>query len=210
MTAPALPLLGRPVAAGAQATALLDPPDRYRDAFRHHRALLCPDLLEPTLLAGLLDRCAHGSYAIEQLEQFGAREYEAPQRVGSALNILLSRAPLLRWVEAATGTEGLVAVEGRVANTRANGTDQLVWHNDMDVGPRRLGITLNLSDQPYEGGDFELRSLPDRTPLAAYRHRDPGTALIFDIGYDLEHRVRPVSSGGPRRVFTGWFLQADA
>ena len=137
----------RPIAVGAERTDCLEAPDDYFGMFQRRRSIVYPDLLEPGLLASLLDRCRRGGFVAEHVARIGWREVEAPQRVGGALNILLSRAPFLRWVEAATGCEGLVRAEGRVVQTRANGTDRLDWHNDMDVGPRRLGVTIDLSEQ---------------------------------------------------------------
>jgi hypothetical protein len=32
--------------------------------------------------------------------------------------------------------------------------------------------------------------------------------MIFDVGSRYEHRVLSVTAGGPRRVFSGWFMAA--
>ncbi len=202
---------GRPIAIGAQRTDILSAPDGPAGVFERHRAIECRDLIDPDLLADLLDRCRRGSFVADHVDRLGSREIEAPQRVGVALNIVLSRPPFLHWVEAVTGCHALHRVEGRVVQTRANGRDALDWHNDTHddaAGVRRLGITVNLSDAAYEGGGFELRTTGTQAMLTRYRHDRAGTALIFDIAGDLEHRVLPLASGGPRRVFTGWFVQA--
>ncbi|WP_164913511.1 2OG-Fe(II) oxygenase [Sphingomonas sp. UV9] len=201
----------RPIAIGAQRTDILAAPDGPARVFQCYRAIECSDLLEPDLLASLLDRCRRGSFVADHVDRLGSREVEAPQRVGAALNIVLSRPSFLRWVEAVTGCDALNRVEGRLVQTRANGLDALDWHNDTHddaAGARRLGITVNLSDAAYEGGGFELRTTATHEVLTRYRHDRTGTALIFDIAGDLEHRVLPLASGGPRRVFTGWFVQA--
>lgn len=200
----------RPITVGAERTDILAAPDDYAAIFQIRRSIVCPDLLEPALLGSLLERCRRGHFVAEHVERIGSREVESPQRAGSALNIVLSRVPFLRWVEAATGCEGLVRVEGRVVQTRANGSDRLDWHNDLDAGPRRLGMTISLSDAPYDGGDFELREVATREMLTHYHHDRAGTALIFDVHRALEHRVLPILAGGPRRVFTGWFMQREA
>ena len=33
-----------------------------------------------------------------------------------------------------------------------------------------------------------------------------GAMLIFEVSRRCEHRVHPLTGGGPRRVFTGWFI----
>jgi hypothetical protein len=42
--------------------------------------------------------------------------------------------------------------------------------------------------------------------LRRFKHDQPGTALVFEVRPQLEHRVLPLTAGGPRRVFTGWFI----
>ena len=63
-----------------------------------------------------------------------------------------------------------------------------------------------MADLPYEGGAFEMRRKGTEDLLMRHIHRDMGTALIFQVGAELEHRVCSVIAGGPRRVFAGWFL----
>ena len=166
----------------------------------------CPDLFDSRLLDKLLDRCGSASFAEDQVDRIGTREIEAPQIVGPTINVLLNRAPLLRWVEAATGCGPLDRVEGRLVQTRANGTDGLDWHADTFDPLRRLAMTIDLSPARFEGGHFELRDARSREILFAHRHDRSGCAVIFDVAGGLEHRVLPVGGGGPRRVFTGWFM----
>ena len=54
---------------------------------------------------------------------------------------------------------------------------------------------------------FELRDVRNDKLLLQYRHAALGAALIFDVARGLEHRVLPLISGGPRRVYTGWFFK---
>jgi hypothetical protein len=196
----------RPIMVGAEATEILSPPGPPAAIFREARALVCANFLDPPLLAALLDRCRRGEFVEDRVEKLGSREVEAPQRVGAALNLILSRAPFLRWVEAVTGCGQLSRVEGRVVQTRANGCDRLDWHDDMNEEKRRLGITISLSDAPFEGGWFELRDAASERLLTRHRHQEAGTALIFAVGRGLQHRLLPIGGGGPRRVFSGWFL----
>ncbi|WP_162233337.1 2OG-Fe(II) oxygenase [Sphingomonas sp. Leaf33] len=124
------------------------------------------------------------------------------------MTIALARPPMLRWLEAVTGCGPLTRVDGRVIQARANGIDALDWHDDRGNVDRRLAITIDLSDTGYDGGLFELREVASQRLLTTHRHDRPGSALIFDVADDIEHRVQPVTRGGPRRVYTGWFLGA--
>lgn len=199
----------RPVAIGTLRTEMRAAPETYAPVFARHRAIECPDIIEPDFLAGLIDRCRRGGFVAEHVERLGSREIETPERAGVALGVALGRPAFLRWVEAVTGHRDLHRVVGRVIQARANGIDALDWHDDRHDKARRLAITVNLSDASYDGGDFELREVATHRMLATYRHHRPGTALIFDVADDIEHRVLPVTGGGPRRIFTGWFMAPD-
>ena len=192
---------------GVQQTELLVPAHQWHGAFREQRSLLCRDIFTPELLASLVASCRRTQFREDDVKGLGTREVEAPQRVGAAMNLMLSRAPFLRWVEAATDCGSVGHVEGRLVQTRANGRDRLDWHDDLDNGDRRLGITICLSDAPVEGGCFELRDKKTKELLNSHVHQQCGTALIFGIGPDVEHRLTPITAGGPRRVFSGWFFR---
>lgn len=197
----------RPFTIGVTTTQLLEPPDAVRDEFARRRSILCRDAFEPGFLATLQGLCNRGRFVPDSVEGLGDREVEQPQRAGGAISLALQREGLRRWLEAATGCGPLGKVEGRVIQARANGHDQLDWHNDLHDSRRRLAITVNLSDAPYEGGLFQLRAVATREMLTEHLHEERGTVLIFDISRDLEHRVLPLTSGGPRRVYTGWFFR---
>ncbi|MEO8374513.1 MAG: 2OG-Fe(II) oxygenase [Sphingomonas bacterium] len=194
-------------AVGAFRTALLASPETVAAAFSQHRAIACTHAIEPDLLASLMRLCREGHFEPNEVGGLGDREVESPQRAGRTLTHVLKRTDLMGWIELATGCGQLEAVEGRVVRARANNHDQLLWHDDLDDPQRRLAITINLSEHRYEGGLFELREKRTEKLLAAHHHLEPGTALIFDVGYDIEHRVLPVTSGGPRCVYTGWFYK---
>lgn len=147
---------------------------------------------------------------LDSVEGLGDREVESPQRAGGAITLALKRAGLMRWIEEATGCGPLVRVDGRVVQARANNHDQLVWHDDLNEPERRLAVTVNLSEAPYEGGRFELRHAGTKEMLTEHLHDAPGALLIFEVARELEHRVLPVTSGGPRRVYTGWFFREAA
>jgi len=194
-------------AVGAYRTALLVSPEAAAAEFAKHRAVACANAIEPDLLARLMRFCRDGHFEPDEVVGLGHREVEKPQRAGGTISLALKRVNLIDWIERATGCGPLERVEGRVVRARANNLDQLLWHDDLDDPRRCLAITINLSEHHYEGGLFELREKRTGTLLASHRHLEPGTALIFDVAYDIEHRVLPVTSGGPRCVYTGWFFK---
>jgi hypothetical protein len=196
-------------AVGAYRTALLASPEAAAAEFSKHRAIACAGAIEPDLLATLMRFCRDGHFEPDEVAGLGHREVEKPQRAGGTISLALKRVVLIDWIERATGCGPLETVEGRVVRARANNHDQLLWHDDLDDPKRRLAITINLGEHAYEGGLFELREKRTEKLLASHLHLEPGTALIFDVAYDIEHRVLPVTSGGPRCVYTGWFFKGE-
>lgn len=196
-----------PVSVGAQRTDILAEPGPWRVLFEAQRHFVCPDLIDPAFLPVLLDRSARATYVRDDLDGLYAREVEAPQRVGLAMKLMFTRSPFLRWLEAATGVGLLSRCEGHLARTSANGRDGLDWHDDR-FPDRRLGFVLNLSHAAFAGGAFQLRRKGTTRLLADFVHERPGTAMIFDVADCYEHRVLPIGAGGPRQVFSGWFMAA--
>lgn len=196
----------RPFAIGAARTELLADPAPWAACFAEQRAIVCRDVFDAALLDRLLTAARGTGFRADQVD-LGTREVEEPQRVGGTLNVLMQRPALFRWLEAVTGQTGLVGAEGRLVQARAGAGDALDWHDDLGQPRRALGVTISLTDADYTGGLFEMRRVNDPATTRCFDHASAGTALIFDLGTEIEHRVHPVSSGGPRRIFTGWFMR---
>ena len=177
--------------------------------FAAERAIVCRDIFAPAMFDRLFAAARDTRFRDDNVAELGTRAVEEPQRVGGTINLLLRRTNLLRWLELVSGRSDLAGADGRLVQTRA-GSDALEWHNDLQGPQRALGITICFADAPYSGGLFEMRRVDDPASVRVFDHSRPGTALIFDIGPELEHRLLPVTAGGPRRVFTGWFMRAHA
>lgn len=199
----------RPFAIGAERTEILEPPEAFHAEFAERRSILCRNIFEASFLATLRRICNAAHYAPEVVGGLGHRMAETPSRAGRAITLALRRADTVRWVERAAGRGPFVGVDGRVIEARADSEDQLVWHNDMNDTRRRLGITINLSEQEYEGGMFEMRETATGRMVTRHHHKEMGAALLFAVSSRYEHRVLPVVSGGPRRIYTGWFLMEE-
>jgi len=199
----------QPFVIGATATELREPAEAFRERFATCRSIVCRNAIEPSFLGTLRSLCSRSAFVPDSVPKLGTREVERPQRAGGAITLVLQRSALLRWLEDASGCGPLGAVEGRVVQARPNARDQLDWHDDLHDPARRLAVTIDLTEAPYQGGLFELRDAGSRALLTTHRHVEPGTMLVFDVAPGLEHRVLPVTSGGPRRVYTGWFFKAE-
>lgn len=191
---------------GTTKTDIFDREDEAADSFCRQRAIVCRGALDPALLARLNQICDRGAFAAEPVEGLGHRHVEQPPVAGGALGLFLKRVELTQWLERVTARGPIRSVEGAMVETHCKPGDELAWHDDLNKSARLLALTIVIGDRKFEGGGFELRRKGEEELLLDYRPDTPGTALIFDVAADIEHRVLPVTAGGPRRVFTGWFL----
>lgn len=196
-----------PFQIGSQGVTILSDPAPWRASFADMPAIAIPAALEPGFCTRMVERAAHARFvADEDIDQIGTRLIESPQLIGRAISLLLHSTELLRWLEDVTSAGPLRAVAGRFAEMRASHNDALDWHDDLHDTSRRLAIIVNLSDRPFAGGQFQLRRKGESELLLRHNHPQAGSVLIVAVRPELEHRVTPVSDGGPRRIYAGWFL----
>lgn len=184
--------------------------ETWQLAFAQKRAVYFPNILDPELGARLRQMSAEAPFLQESVDRIGVREVERQDRVGAALWLSLSRPRLLSWLSDVAGCGELRTATGALTRMSAGAGHSLGWHDDLAEKERRLAVVVNLSTERYEGGVFELREKASGTVLYRHVHEEFGSALMFHVARDLEHRVSPVTSGGPRTVFAGWFMGARA
>lgn len=194
---------------GQTETALPADEARDRAIFAEQRALVLPQAFAPQLLLRLRMLSQVGRFVSNDVEALGHREIESPPLAGKAIELLLSRPAMFRWLERITACGPISRVDGAIARTHASPQDRLDWHDDLnhpEAASRRLAITIALDDLNYEGGLFELRRVGGTDSLFTFKHEKAGTAVIFEVSERLEHRVLPMTGGGPRVVYAGWFI----
>ena len=175
--------------------------------FAERRVLELPDLFAPDARALLARTLADSRFVPDDMQIGGSRLRESPPRIAPLMCWLLGQPALRRWIETITATAPLAAVGGATARFEAGGGQHLDWHNDLKPDRKRmLAVTVNLGTLPYEGGRFEMKRRDADAPFFQHAHLQPYGALIFAIDKTLLHRVTPVTAGGPRTVFGGWFL----
>lgn len=177
--------------------------DAVARAFDHRHGAVFTGVLEQGLLDRLLRLSRSADFSAVATGDFGDRGIDGCNGAAVPMCVALARPNLLSWLEQVTGCEPITTVEGVLA--RMGPGDILEWHRDSFHGIRRLAVVINLSEAPFTGGRFEMRRRESKAPLFAYDHAEPGSMMIFRLGGDLQHRVTPVTAGGPRVVFAGWF-----
>lgn len=179
--------------------------DALRRTFDAQHCITLHGFIEPLLLAHIhrlssaatFADCAHGDLATELRMEPGV--------CTGLLYFLVNDPDLFRLVEAIAGCGAIGSFVGRVYR-RYPGVHFDSWHGDR-TDPRRLvGMSVNLSDAPYEGGTFEIRDVTTARPIASLPNVVPGDAILFRLDDDLEHRVTPVRGTTPKTAFAGWFF----
>lgn len=192
------------LAAGVDASR--DPRD-YAAAFARDRAFAFSGLLEDRFAAKIHAVCERARFVADADPAAEHRTKEESGVAGTAIGVALQRPAFLRWIEQATGCGPLVSAYGTVLRMPADGRSNLWWHDDLRTDPsRRIGVTIYLGGAAYDGALFELRKKTGNL-LIRHRHTTFGSALLFSVAPDVEHRVSPITSGGPRQVFTGWLTR---
>ncbi|MEW6320225.1 MAG: 2OG-Fe(II) oxygenase [Acidobacteriota bacterium] len=123
--------------------------------------------------------------------------------------LALNDPALFRAVERLTGCTPLRCFSGRAYRRLAApaGHHYYPWHDDM-TEDRRVGLTVNLSETPFEGGALQMRYADTQEVFADVVNHGYGDAVLFRISEALEHHVTPVTSAAPRLVMVGWFRSA--
>jgi hypothetical protein len=203
--------LDRPRAGGATGTVRVAGEDELgalRAEFSERQAVLVPRLLGPDLLGDV--RWQLGSAPFAQRDYDGlAGELALDQSVSlvARLLFLVNDPELLRAMEAITGQRPLVRFDGRVYRRVATPEHYDNWHDDLHDRNHLVAMSVNLSDEPYEGGVLKLRRKGTETTLAQLHNTGPGDAILFRVAGELEHRVTSVSDG-VKTALAGWFSLA--
>ena len=144
-------------------------------AYADQRALLCRNAIAPELLNQLANAATKARFVSDTVSELGHRWIERPSVIGTAIQLLLNRPALLKWLKTVTGCTVDGSIEGRLVETRPGGEDQLSWHRDtMPNGRYEFGLTLHLRPCQYDGGAFEMRDSKSKQPLFRHYRADPG------------------------------------
>jgi hypothetical protein len=197
---PALQLTSRGVVApgGPAATRAL------RDEFAARRCVRVISFFDRPLLARLQQQIEESTF-VERVH--GTIATELCMRKNACLGLLhflVNDPAVFRFVEQISACEGLMVFLGRVYRMRADCGHYDAWHDDVRPD-RRIGMSVNLGTEPFEGGVFELRRAETEEPLAAIANVGPGDALLFAIDDELEHRVTLMHGSVAKTAFAGWF-----
>lgn len=180
-----------------------------KDAFARDHVVRLPGFFSPDLLDDFRKRLEGASFS-HRVEDGIEIELTLEEPAPLALAMVPMNDPaLFAAIDRITGCGSIGCFTGRVhmRHASSDGGHYYPWHTDA-IERRLVGVTVNLSDDPFEGGVLELRRRRSRRVIAHVANRTPGDAVLFRISPNLEHHVTPVTTTAPRLVLAGWFRRS--
>jgi hypothetical protein len=171
---------------------------------RHH--VLVSGLFGPGLLAWVQQQVEDAPLKPRREEIAGELTLQTGALV-SRMRFMLNDPSLYGAIQTVTGIQPLARFQGRIYRKLAAPEHFARWHDDLQGPLRLVGMSVNLSHEPYEGGVTEIRYKGSTDLIASVHNNGPGDALIFRIDPALEHRVTGVT-GGVKTAVVGWFGSA--
>ncbi len=162
--------------------------------------------LDPSLLAFLLERIQPEDF---QPKVDGKIAVELAVRTKTnigvqSLQLRMNDKKLAAFMETVSGITPLKHFEGRVYRM-APGTEHYdSWHDDVIEG-RRVGVSVNLSPEPYQGGTFRIKYREGDEIIRTMPNLGPGDAIFFRIDDRLQHMVSKMEGAASKTAFAGWF-----
>lgn len=169
---------------------------------RHHVKL--PGFLETAFLRKVQSELRTVSFEMRTHEGIGRELTCWGTPAGDALLFVLNDPRLFEAITQLTGIGPIGCFIGRIYRMTSDGESHDSWHSDM--GDHRLvGLSINLSEEPYRGGALVLREQGRPETEQVVENTVPGDALLFRIDPALEHRVADIEPGPPKTAYAGWF-----
>lgn len=179
--------------------------DALRQHWQRHHFVRLRDFLDAGALAFVHAQIAGGEFH-EQVHPVSGREAVLAEGAAQRLlDLLVNDRRVLAMVERITGCPPIGGcLNGRIYRLLPASNEAHDWHDD-NVRQRLLGLSINLTERAFEGGELQLREARTKAPVGAVRNTGPGDCVVFELGPRIEHRVTPVTGDTPRVAYAGWF-----
>jgi hypothetical protein len=182
-----------------------------RRQFYESQSLYLPRFVDTSLLApitaGLGTATFDETRHLDSKNEEFARDHtiNGSHVVTHIFHLILNNPALFLTIQSITGCQSIGSFSGRIYRSTSAPNDHLSWHDDHSNPDRLIGLSVNFSKVPYQGGVFQLRKKHSGVILNEIANTEPGSALIFRISSHLEHRITPVEGDNPKVAGAGWF-----
>ncbi len=183
---------------------------RARDAFRHQHAVRLPALFPAALLSQLLPYVRRATFAPrvhDRLHRPATDAWIPDPAVAARFGFALNHPRLFDVIRDITDCDPIASFHALIYTLRAGAGHADHWHDDLD-GNRLVGLSVNLGDEPYQGGVFQIRDRETEAVLHSEHNTGAGDALLFRIADGFQHRVSDVTGPAPRLTLAGWFQRS--
>ncbi len=184
---------------------------RLQQEFEEKRCVVLPQLVEEKLLEKTLQGISKGEFYENDHDQLKHGLYTLESTLNGKniathlIHFILNNKELFKVVQQITGCRDIKSFKGRVYQLEPNSKHRLDWHADSFYPDRILGMSMNLSKEPYEGGVFQIKRKGSDEILREVPCGNLSDTHIFDISDNLKHRVTETTGKNPRVAAAGWF-----
>jgi hypothetical protein len=178
--------------------------DILRNEFARNHYVHLPQFLEPGLLKIVNNRVHQGEFVDRTHHGIGTEQCLVPGIATSILQLAFNDPVLLQTVAAVADCGPVKCFDGRVYRMAPDGGHYDSWHSDAGED-RQIAVSVNLSPEPYEGGQLEIREATSTNASHVVSNVGFGNAVMFRISPALRHRVSAVTGSHARTAYAGWF-----
>lgn len=182
---------------------------RLRQQFAEQRRLRLRGFFSRELMATLLPRLRRAAFKERVAYRVSPPAVDwklTDAALVGLLHFLLNEEAVVEFARTVSAASGATGFTGSVYRLVPGQQHRDSWHDDVD-GNRLVGLTVNLSEDVFEGGELEMRQHGGDKPLWCVANTGPGDALLFALGPDLQHRIRPIAGAVPKTALAGWFCR---
>ena len=179
--------------------------------FEQSHAFCLPRLLHPELMQRISARLENCEWITQEDGKIAKEAVPTDPAAANVLNFAANTSQFLDLTRQITGCDQITWFGGRVYRMVPALDHFDSWHADLGTThkDRLVGMSINLSARPYQGGIFRLRNEVSGEILCELPNIGEGDAIIFRISPDLKHMVTPLSGTEPKTAFAGWFRSGD-
>lgn len=164
-------------------------------------------LLHPDLIEMISSRLEHCSWTTQDDGMIAKEAFPGDPAPASVLNFAANTSEFLDLIRRITNQPEIKFFGGRIYRMAPAADHFDSWHADLGTThrDRLVGMSINLSTRPYEGGVFRLREEASGNILCELSNTGPGDAIFFRISPNLKHMVTRLEGSEPKTAFAGWF-----
>jgi hypothetical protein len=179
--------------------------------FDRSHAFRLPGLLHAELIEIVSSRLEHCAWTTEDDGMIAKEASPSDLAAVSILNFAVNTPEFVELIRRITNQDEIKSFAGRVYRMAPLEDHFDSWHADIGTTTkdRLVGMSINLSPRPYQGGVFRLRDESSGEILCELSNTGPGDAIFFRISRSLKHMVTPLSGTEPKTAFAGWFRTGD-